>query len=241
MGEENEPVRIQSAKEKFAEASEIKRQGFKNKVEACGFQEEIDDMILNKHWSSQVIVNELLKNHPDVTSKQIPSWKSLDNYKKRYLDGKNTDVYRFPTTMRTVMTNICEQFDSYKQLVDLTNTMIERSDLGKLMEEKTGIPMKERTIILRDAKDAILQVLNKEIEMGLRPKALINFMEGFGNIVSQEEDKEEDYDGLLKQFEVQLTEFKGVIAVRREIQKKISVIEGTTTEDSGKGKQEGSN
>lgn len=237
MVEEKQPVRVQTAVEKFAEASEIRRQGFKNKIEACGFQAEIDDMILNKHWSSQVIVNELLKNHPEVTKKQIPSWKSIDNYKKRYLNGKDTSVHKFPTAMKKAMTSICMQFDSYSKLIDLANTMIERAELGKGMEDKTGMPLRERTIILRDAKDAILQVLNKEIEMGLRPKALINFMEGFGKLVSQEEDNEEDYDGLLKQFEIKLTEFKGTIAVRREIQKKISVIEGAVVGEEGKDKQ----
>jgi len=207
--EQKKSHKSRTAVEKFAEASEIKRRGFKNKVEACGFQKEIDDMIVNKKWSPQVISNELVKNHPDVNKKQLPSWKSIENYRNKYFD--NISVNKFPSAIKEGMKKICKEYDSYKELVNMAEKMQERTDLGKDMEKKTGMPLKNRTIIIRDAYKAILEILDKEIEMGLRPKALINFMDDIsksGGVLDTTSNEDEDYGELIKKFEVKLTQYK---------------------------------
>ena len=202
---------VKVSQEKYRQAAEMRHAGFSNKVEATGLENEVKQMILEYHWSPQQIANELAKKHPELSKEQLPSYKSIERFRDKHLPSSK--VYNYPGATRKVMEGICQGFNSYKQLVKIALKSMERMNLASEFEKKTLMPSKERTVIFEDALRAVDVVLGREIEMGLRPKAVMDFSDLLKPI------KEEDYGELSteqigEKFERTYLRFREIFGVK---------------------------
>src|SRR5579884_4050749 len=70
------------ARKNFRSATEIRQQGFKTKIHASPYRQQIDDWLISYRWSARQIVNELNRLYPN---QDHPSQKAIDNYRRKYL------------------------------------------------------------------------------------------------------------------------------------------------------------
>ena len=70
------------ARKNFRTATEIRQQGFKTKIHASRYKDQIDDWLISARWSARQIINELNKLYPN---QDHPSRKAIENYRRKYL------------------------------------------------------------------------------------------------------------------------------------------------------------
>jgi hypothetical protein len=66
----------------IAEATEVRKSGYATKVHSSPHKIEIDDWIITRRWSSNMISNELKRLYP---KENHPSNRGIDNYRHKYL------------------------------------------------------------------------------------------------------------------------------------------------------------
>lgn len=118
-------------------AAVVKSSGFRTSVHANPHKDEIDELILKYHWSSEEIVKYLKSKYPNET---FPHPKTIDNYRRRYLAEEHIKTFRTIRDVDKLIEDILNKFNPAMEAIELWEDS--KTTLKKSLQimEQTGIP-----------------------------------------------------------------------------------------------------
>lgn len=214
----------------IAEATEVRKSGYPTKIHASPHKAEIDDWIVTRRWSSNMIVNELKRLYPDENH---PSNRAVDNYRHKYLPlefaGVRAKVVDYP---QQIIDEIMKSFNPAVEGVALWQKTKKVLDETMKMMENLKIPPKILNDLLKTAGTNFSIICDVFASVGLiekKPTELsLTHKKEYGGI----EDIREQYQ-----------ELEGIIAAIERIEKttELEVDRDENVSDEDKGRTEGEN
>jgi len=151
-------------KKNLQEAMRVKKSGYPTKVHFSPHKDEIDEMIIEKRWSSKTIVNELKRRYP---GEYHPSDRTIDNYRKKYLPNELLKTCQYSHLTDELKENLKKQFEPALEGIELWNfvkKMINNS--SELIEQTKAIPSFAINLV-RVASDAYRTLCDEWARLGL--------------------------------------------------------------------------
>jgi hypothetical protein len=132
-------TRLLSDAKNLLEALEIKKSGYATKIHASPHKKEVDLWIMDFHWSSRHIVNELKRLYPNENH---PSDRGIDNYRNKYLPKEFARGTRMTKYSEEIREKLIKEFDPAVEAKELWVKTRNALDVAMKVMEKTSVPPK---------------------------------------------------------------------------------------------------
>lgn len=187
----------------FAYANDLRRKGFLTAVHALpkDCRDYIDER-LTEGISPKAIANDLMSRYGDEIKKlglKPVSHMSIRGYRDKYwrkTSQFNRIVLEGSEASQKAIDGVMNQFNSYKEMVNMAIIQKRKAGLADNIEEKTNLPSRLGNESRKQFFEMAQTILEKEVELGLRPRVSleINSTITAQASIETEEDKEELID-----------------------------------------------